>query len=611
MPDVSLRVWAPQAKRVEVDVAPVGGVPTTVPMEAAAGGWWAARVGADPAYRTARGRELDYAFRLDGGDPLPDPRSPWQPQGVHAASRHFDASRYEWGDEDWRGPREGQGALGGVFYELHVGTFTVAGTFEAAIERLDHLVALGVDVVEIMPVAAFEGRWGWGYDGVALYAVHDAYGGPEALQRFVDECHAHGLGVCLDVVYNHVGASGNYLAQYGPYFTDAHDTPWGPAVNLDDDGSAEVRRFICDNALRWFRDFHLDALRLDAVHELKDDSPRHLLAQLADEVDELEAELGRPLALIAESDLNDPVMVTPTGEGGRGMDAQWDDDVHHALHAALTGEGHGYYADFARPGVLAKTLTQAFLHNGRWSSFRGQRWGAPVDPATHRGSAFVAYLQDHDQIGNRAQGDRISETVTPGQQAIGASLYLLSGFTPMIFMGEEWRASTPWQFFTDFDGAELAEAVREGRRDEFASHGWDEGEVPDPQRWATRRRSVLDWTEVEQPEHQQMLDWYAALVALRRSDPGLVDDTLDAVWAVTGPLTEWVVMGHRQLVVVANLSADPAGVPLSADLADAPVVLAWDEATTRHTGGGVELGGHGVAVLRATSDTSSRDVVTG
>ena len=592
MSDSEIRVWAPAARRVDTDVAPVGGVVTTIPMSPAPGGWWVWRGHGHPAY------PLDYAFRIDGGPPTPDPRSPWQPQGVNGPSRTFDPTSHAWTDGGWRGPREGGGALGGVLYELHIGTFTGEGTFDAAIARLDHLVALGVDVVEVMPVAAFPGRWGWGYDGVDLYAVHEPYGGPAGFQRFVDAAHERGLGVCLDVVYNHLGPSGSYLSRFGPYFTDAHTTPWGAAVNFDGPGSDVVRRFVVDNALRWLRDFHVDALRLDAVHELRDDSEQHVLAQLADETAALARDLGRPLTLIAESDLNDPVMVTPTDEGGRGMDGQWADDVHHALHTALTGEAQGYYADFAQPGVVDKALTEVFLHDGRWSSFRGAEWGAPVDRAMTPGSRFVGYLQTHDQVGNRAVGDRISALVTEGQQAIGAALYLTSAFTPMIFMGEEWAASTPWQFFSDFDDPQLADAVREGRRGELAAHGWDKDDVPDPQDHATRDRSVLDWAEVGQPEHARMLEWYRSLVAMRRSEPDLGDDRLDAI-RVESDEAGWLVVSRGRLRVVGNLGVAPTLVPVG-DAAAAELVLAWDAASTRHTSSGVELGGHGVAVLRTS-----------
>ncbi|MGL5867216.1 MAG: malto-oligosyltrehalose trehalohydrolase, partial [Dermatophilaceae bacterium] len=471
---------------------------------------------------------IDYAFVLDGAEPaLPDPRSAWQPHGVHGPSRTVDPAAFSWSDDGWPGPRGGAGLLGGVVYEVHVGTFTPEGTFDAAVERLDHLVALGVDVVELLPVAAFPTDRGWGYDGVGLWAVQDSYGGPHALARFVDACHARGLGVCLDVVHNHLGASGNYLARFGPYFTDAHQTPWGPAVNLDQPGSPEVRAFLVGSALRWFRDFHVDALRLDAVHALRDDGPRHLLAELSDTVAGLAHELGRPLELVAESDLNDTSMVTPTASGGRGMTAQWDDDLHHALHVALTGETDGYYADFAGQNqafagggalaVLAHVLTRGFLHDGRFSSFRGRVWGRPVDVDHFDARRLLGYLQTHDQVGNRAAGERISALCAPGRQAAGAALSLLGPTTPMVFMGEEWAASTPWQFFTSFAEPDLETLVREGRRAEFGSHGWAPEEVPDPQDPATRDRSVLLWSEVAAPGPARMLRWYTELIDIRRS----------------------------------------------------------------------------------------------
>jgi maltooligosyltrehalose trehalohydrolase len=433
-------VWAPRASAVDLLLLAANSTDDRrLPMTHGDDGVWTLDV-------EDAGHGTDYAFSLDGGQPLPDPRSGRQPNGVHEPSQVFDTSRHGWQDGGW----QGRDALGSLFYELHIGTFTPEGTLDAAAERLDHLLDLGVDVVELMPVAAFDGRWGWGYDGVDLYAVHEPYGGPEALQRFVDAAHGKGLAVCLDVVYNHLGPSGNYLASFGPYFTGKHSTPWGDAVNLDDEGSEHVRRWIVDNALRWFAEFHVDALRLDAVHALVDDSPRHLLAQLADETAALSRELGRPLSLVAESDLNDPRMIEPTSEGGLGMTAQWSDDLHHALHSWLTGETQGYYVDFGSVDVVIQTLTRVFRHAGDFSTFRDADWGRPVDPTRHRGHRFLGYLQDHDQVGNRATGDRISASMSPGRQAAGAALYLTSAFTPMIFMGEEWAASTPWQYFTDF-----------------------------------------------------------------------------------------------------------------------------------------------------------------
>ncbi|HMM93896.1 malto-oligosyltrehalose trehalohydrolase [Phycicoccus sp.] len=578
----SLEVWAPRVERVDVEWADPGGAPRRDPMLAAAGGWWRVDLPGDVA------GPVDYAFVLDGEEPaLPDPRSAWQPGTVHGPSRTVDTAAFPWTDDAWSGVRHGAGSLGAVFYELHVGTFTPEGTFDAAVGRLEHLVALGVDVVEVMPVAAFPTDRGWGYDGVGLYAVQDAYGGPAAFARFVDACHARGLGVCLDVVHNHLGASGNYLARFGPYFTEAHETPWGPAVNLDHEGSAEVRRFLVDSALRWLRDFHVDALRLDAVHELKDDSPRHYLAELSDTVAALATELGRPLDLVAESDLNDPVMVTPTAGGGRGMTAQWDDDVHHALHVTLTGETQGYYADFAgAPGspeqgplaVLAKVLTRGFLHDGTRSSFRGRDWGAPVDREHLDARRLLGYLQTHDQVGNRAAGERISALVTdPALQAAGAALYLLAPTTPMLFMGEEWAASTPWQFFTSFAEDWLADAVRDGRRAEFGSHGWSADAVPDPQDPATRDRSVLRWTEVEEADHARMLRWYTDLVALRRRLLGSGPTRFADVEVTYDEDARWLVVRHRPAgrsghAVVAVLGEDGASVPVGAG----EVLLTWD-----------------------------------
>jgi maltooligosyltrehalose trehalohydrolase len=575
-------VWAPEASRVDL-VLPGSsseGAEDRRSMTAGGDGTFALEV-------PEAGHGTDYAFSLDGGAPLPDPRSAWQPAGVHGPSRVFDASRYAWRDVGW----QGRDVLGALFYELHIGTFTPQGTLDAAIERLDHLVDLGVDVVEIMPVAAFDGRWGWGYDGVDLYAVHDPYGGPEALQRFVDACHERGLAVCLDVVYNHLGPSGNYLGSFGPYFTDKHDTPWGDAVNLDDTGSEHVRRWIIDNALRWFEDFHVDALRLDAVHALVDDSPRHLLAQLSDEVAALSQRLGRPLSLVAESDLNDPRMVEPTASGGLGMTAQWSDDFHHALHSTLTGETQGYYVDFEGVDVIARALTRVFRHAGDFSAFRGKDWGKPVDPARHRGHRFLGYLQDHDQVGNRAVGDRISATVSPGRQAAGAALYLTSPFTPMVFMGEEWAASTPWQFFTDFPDPDLGAAVRNGRRSEFAEHGWDAEDVPDPQDPSTRDASVLDWAEPGKDGHARMLGWYRDLAALRRAEPDLQDDDLRRVHVEVGP--DRLVVHRGAFRVLVNLGSEPAEFEVPED---AEVRLAWSE--PERTASGLRLQPDDVAVVR-------------
>ncbi len=556
-----ISVWAPASSRVDLEFGAPGELPTREPMVRGDAGWWRWE-GDHTAYAA-----FDYAFLLDGEEPaIPDPRSAWQPHGVDGPSRWFDVSRHEWADTDWRGPRDGAGTLGGVIYELHVGTFTDEGTFDSAVERLDHLVDLGIEVVEVLPVAAIPGRWGWGYDGVDLYAVHDALGGPAGFQRFVDACHARGLGVCLDVVYNHLGPSGNYLGRFGPYFTQSHLTPWGPAVNLDAPGSDEVRAFLVENALRWLRDFHVDALRLDAVHALVDEGERHLLAELSDSIAALADQLGRPLELIAESDLNDTSMVAPTAEGGLGMTAQWADDIHHGLHVALTGETQGYYEDFGGGtrtlpdggplDVLAHVLTRGFLHDGSWSTFRDREWGKPVDVDTLDGRRLVTYLQTHDQVGNRATGDRISASLTPGRTAIGAALYLLGPGTPMIFMGEEFAASSPWQFFTDFTDEGMAEAVRAGRRAEFGGHGWAAIDVPDPQSRATRDASVLRWHELSAEPHASLLGWYRELITLRRSVLGASETRFADVNCAVEDDGRRFVMTHRSVVVSADLDRD-------------------------------------------------------
>ena len=544
------RVWAPTAAQVEVQLgseAMGGGAPQ--PMRpAATPGWWEADLPEAAASGT------DYAFRVDGGEPLADPRSPWQPLGSEGPSRTYDHGAFRWTDRGWRG-----GPLrGAVIYEMHVGTFTPEGTFDAAIERLDHLCDLGVDMIELMPVAAFPGQHGWGYDGIHLWAVHEPYGGPDGLKRFVDACHARRVAVLLDVVYNHVGI-GNRLADFGPYFTEAHVTPWGPAVNLDQPGSDEVRGFLISNALMWLRDYHLDGLRLDAVHAFEDHRALHLLEELAVEVQSLGTLLNRELVLIAESDLNDPRLVSSREAGGFGLAAQWSDDFHHAVHAAITGERQGYYGDFGSIGAVVKTLTRVFFHDGNYSSFRGRSHGRPVDLLRIPGFRFLGYLQDHDQVGNRAIGDRISSGLSAGLVKVGAGLVLTAPFTPMLFMGEEWAASTPWQYFTDHIDPALATAVAEGRRLEFGAHGWGPAEVPNPQDKETFLRSKLDWAERDTPRHQEILAWYTELIALRRAWPELTDPRLDRMRADYDEAQRWLVLHRGRLRIAASLGeAAPA-----------------------------------------------------
>jgi maltooligosyltrehalose trehalohydrolase len=540
-------VWAPRARRVEVEVR--GLRHALEPHDASLDGVFAATVeGAGPGD--------DYAFRLDGGRPLPDPRSPWQPRGVHGPSRLVDHAAFAWSDGGWRGAP----LAAAVLYELHVGTFTREGTFDAAIARLPHLLDLGVTAIELMPVGEFPGTRGWGYDGVALFAPHHAYGGPDGLKRLVDACHGHGLAVVMDVVYNHLGPDGNHLPAYGPYFTDRYRTPWGEAVNFDGPGSPAVRRFVLDNAAMWLRDYHCDGLRLDAVHAIVDASALHVLEELALEVGRLAAHLGRTCWVIAESDLNDPRLVRPRDAGGYGLDAQWSDDFHHALHAVLTGERGGYYEDFGRLEDLATALRQAYVYAGRYSKHRDRRHGRP--PVGVDAARFLGFIQNHDQVGNRAAGERLSMLASVARQKIAAALVLTAPFVPLLFQGEEWGARTPFLYFTDHRDPALAAAVREGRRREFASFGWAPDRVPDPQAEATWRGSQLDWTEPERAPHRELLAWYRDLLRLRRTTPALAAGSWDALRVAWDDAAGWLVVERGPATVACNLGGAAVALPL-------------------------------------------------
>jgi maltooligosyltrehalose trehalohydrolase len=541
-----LVVWAPRPGRVELIVYPSGpgGRAERRPMMPLGDGHVAAEA---PRF------DVDYALSLDGGPPRPDPRADLQPHGVHGPSRRIDHRSFTWSAPAFRAAP----LRDAVIYELHVGTFSPEGTFAGAMARLDHLVELGVTHVELMPVATFPGARGWGYDGVALYAPHPAYGTPDDLRRLVDACHRRGLAALLDVVYNHLGPDGNYLGEYGPYFTDRVKTPWGAAVNLDGAGADETRAFLIDNARHWLRDYRFDGLRLDAIDTLHDESAHHFLEELAAAVDALEAELGRPLVLIGESDRNDPRDTRPRDAGGLGLDAQWSDGFHHALHTALTGERTGYYVDFGGLSCVARALTRGFVHDGQRSAYRGRRFGRPLDSAD--GARLLGYLQTHDQVGNRARGDRIGHLTTPGRVRIGAALVLTSPFVPMLFQGEEWGASTPFQYFTDHQSPELAEAVRTGRRREFAAFGWRPDDIPDPQARSTFDASVLRWDERERGEHRELLAWHRALIALRHRRPALRDGRLDRVDVTVDEHT--IVVRRGEIAVAANLGTSVVTIP--------------------------------------------------
>ena len=569
-----LRVWAPRAANVEGVLGD-----RRVRLEQIGGGWWLSAEKLSPG--------TDYLFSLDSGEPLPSPRSRWQPSGIDGPSRIVDPGAFEWTDAGF----QARPLASAVIYEAHVGTFSDEGTFEAAIAHLDHLVDLGVTHLELMPVNEFPGDRGWGYDGVDLYAPHHAYGGPEGMARLVDAAHARGLAVILDVVYNHLGPAGNYLPRFGPYFTEHYSTPWGSAVNFDRAGSDEVRRFMIDNALMWLREYHVDALRLDAVHAMLDMSAVHFLEQLGSEVHLLGGSLGRNLTVIAESDLNDPRLIRPVEAGGYGLDAQWSDDFHHALFSVLSGERNGYYADFGSLEDLARTLVQGYRYAGDFSVFRSRRHGRP-QPALD-GRRLLGYLQNHDQVGNRALGERSAALMPLGRLLIGAAVVLTSVFVPMLFQGEEWAASTPFQYFTDHHDQRLGEAVTHGRRAAFAAFGWDPESVPDPQSIDTFQGSKLRWDELGDGDHATVLAWHKSLIALRARFPELTDGKLDQVHVAFDERQRWLTYRRGRVTVAFNLGELDARVAIdegSIELASSDAVRLEDR--------GLILPPDSVAVIR-------------
>lgn len=497
-------VWAPFARTVELQIETP--VRRLEPM----------RKGTD-AYFSCRARGVSpgstYFYRLDQTTGRPDPASRSQPQGVHGPSEVI-SPHFDWEDSDWKGlPLDEL-----VFYEIHAGAFTPEGTFDAIIPRLSALKQLGVNAIELMPVAQFPGTRNWGYDGVYPYAVQNSYGGAEGLRRLVNACHSLGLCVALDVVYNHLGPEGNYLRNFGPYFTDRYHTPWGEAINFDGPLSDHVRRFFIGNALCWISDFHLDALRLDAIQAIVDTSAVPFLQELAQEVQRLAAKWGRAVHVIPESDLNDSRIVHPREVGGFGCDAQWSDDFHHALHALLTREKTGYYESFGELEHLATAFRSGFVYSGQHSPYRERRYGnSSLDVPARR---FVVFSQNHDQVGNRAQGDRLSTIVNFEKLKLAAGVVLLSPFVPLLFMGEEYGETAPFQYFVSHGDAPLIEAVRKGRREEFARFGWHE-DIPDPQSTGTFQRSQVNWSLRDHGKHQILRDFYTELLGLRRSVPAL------------------------------------------------------------------------------------------
>lgn len=551
-------VWAPEAEKVEMKTDS-----TIHPMFPDRQGWW--RTETPPVHG------LDYSFLVNGQGPYPDPRSFWQPEGIDGPSRWLDHSRFTWHDQNWRpGPLSSS-----IIYELHVGTFTPQGTFKAVAKHLDHLLDLGVTHIELMPVAEFSGKRGWGYDGADLYAPHHSYGTPEELKELINTCHGRGIAVLLDVVYNHLGPLGNYLPRFGPYFTGNYLTPWGDAVNFDGPHSDQVRRFFIDNALMWLRDYHFDGLRVDAVHAIFDTSAIHFLEQLSTEVKQMEAHLGRNLTLIAESDLNDPRIVRPSHVGGYGLDAQWNEDFHHALHAVLTGEKQGYYADFGDLAALAKVMKGNFAYDGRYSVYRSRIHGRPAsDICPHK---LVGCMQNHDQVGNRAFGERSTHLLSRDQLKISAALVLTSPFVPMLFQGEEWGAASPFLYFTAHEDPELAEAVRQGRRREFSAFDWPQQQIPDPQSLDTFERSRLNWEEPQQELHAEILEWHKKIIKLRQTLPDLTDGRSEQLRVSFHEEKKWLIIRRGGVLLTFNLAAQPRTVQLPQPFVNTAILLSSHE----------------------------------
>ena len=569
-------VWAPYAHTVEVQIGN-----QRFPMIARPHGWWSAEV-------ESAGPGTDYGFVIDGLEPpLPDPRTRWQPNGVHSLSRVVDDTSFTWTDEGWQSPP----LSSALIYELHLGTFTPEGTLRAAEQHLDYLKDLGVTHVELMPIANFPGRRGWGYDGVNLYAIFNPYGEPNDLKHFVNTAHSKGLAVLLDVVYNHLGPVGNYLGKFGPYFTNSHSTPWGGAVNFEESGSTEVRRYLIDNALMWLDLYHFDGLRLDAVHAFNDRTAIHFLEQLTGDVHRLEAKLGKHFMLIAESDLNDPRIVKAEEAGGYGLDAQWSDDFHHALFAVISGERNGYYADFGTLAQLAKALRHVFVYDGTYSEHRGRNHGREVVGLS--GHRFIGFVQNHDQVGNRAQGERLHHESGVGRAKIAAALVLTAPFVPMLFQGEEFGTSSPFVYFTDYDDPELGRAITEGRVKEFVSFGWSPDQIPDPQKEETFASSRLQWSEISQEPHASLLRWYKDVIRLRRSWSELSDGNLNAVNVRFDEAGQWLVLERGRLSIACNFGENPVELEIGSA---AQLQLASDDSIALDQSR-VKLGPDSVAVI--------------
>ncbi len=544
-------VWAPDAERVTL-VLDSG----EIKMVREEFGYWRLLT---PELKPG----MSYQFGL-GGKSFPDIASLVQPD-VHGASVALDLDDYDWQDTEWQNPD----LAGYIIYELHTGTFTNEGTFRGIGDKLDHLLDVGVNAIELMPVAQFPGERNWGYDGVYPFAVQHSYGGADGLRELIDLCHRKGLAVILDVVYNHLGPEGNYFSNYGPYFTEKYKTPWGNAINFDDAGCDPVRQYFIENALMWFRDFHADGLRMDAVHAIKDFSPKHILQEIREHTDRLTEMTGKTYHLIVECDLNDRRFIDPVEKHGFGMDAQWTDEFHHALRVAAGGKKDGYYADFNGIGSLAESFTNAYVYHGQYSQHRRKFFG--TEATDNPGEQFIVFSQNHDQVGNRMLGERSSQLFSVNMQRLMAAAVVVSPFLPMLFMGEEWAASTPFQYFVSHSDEQLVKAVREGRRAEFKDfHG--EGEAPDPQSEETFRASKLNWDEPAKEAHRNMLNYYRALIRLRRQQPALKQPDRKTLSVTFDEGKQVLVLRRRcaeqELISLMNFSEENRDLPSGTNLTD-------------------------------------------
>ena len=579
------RAWAPRARDVAVEIVPRRGLPRVAGAAGRTHPMIRGDAGTFEAIVENAGHGTDYFFVLDGEKKRPDPCSRWQPQGVHGPSRVLVHETFAWSDQDFRGVDLSELVL----YELHVGTFTKEGTFGAILPKLSYLADLGVTAIELMPVAQFPGDRNWGYDGVFPYAVQASYGGPDGLKKLVDASHRHGIAIALDVVYNHLGPEGNYLGDFGPYFTNRYATPWGKALNFDGSGSEEVRRYFRDNALHWLTDYHIDALRLDAIHSIFDMSARHFLEETVAAFHERSRALGRRAQIIAESDLNDVRVIEPPDKNGFDFDAQWNDDFHHAAIAVVTSARHGYFEDFGAVADIAKAITRGFVYDGQLSRHRGKPHGN--SSAGQPGHKLVAFLQNHDQVANAWHGKRLSLVASPGRQRAAAVLLFAQPGPPMLFMGQEFGEVAPFDFFTSHSDPGLIDAVRRGRREEHRSMGLSD--PPDPQDEATFFASKIDWTLVSQPGHEQTLRLYRDLMALRRAHPALSNGRKDLVVAQSSEAPRWIRVERRDergdaVVILVNFDEETEGFPFGREAGSWELALGTHEARYGGSPSGVE-----------------------